>query len=103
MISIDFKIDNKVVATFTVNTDETTVQATGKEQPNTDTATAIPPIDWQKVKEFVEENNIPLTEQESGVLDFYIKWGKVSQNQARVLNYVLKKVQERGFKPSYLF
>lgn len=115
MITVDFKIDNKVVATFTMNPAEianiakhnvvnnTCKTPTETEQNNIGTANEISPIDWKKVKEFVEENDIELNDVESGVLDSYITKGTVSAKQERVLLHVLRKVQERGFKPSYLF
>lgn len=115
MITVDFKVGNKVVASFTMNPAEianiaehnvenNTYKAPAEsEQNNIDKFNSIETIDWQKVKEFVEKNNIPLTEKESGVLDFYIKYGKVSSAQAIVLGYVLKNVQKHGFQISYPF
>lgn len=111
MISFDFKVDNKIVATFTINPDETVNIAEHNVVKNTyKTPTEsehnnieIETIDWHKVKKFVEENDIELNEVESGVLESYLTKGTVSSSQARVLGYVLKKVQARGFKSSYPF
>lgn len=113
---IDFKFNNKAAVTVTVNADNITVHIeepdvvnntcktpTETEQNNTGTANEISQIDWKKVKEFVEENDIELNDVESGVLDSYITKGTVSPKQERVLPHVLRKVQEHGFKPSYLF
>ncbi|MBD5400437.1 hypothetical protein HDR61_01650 [bacterium] len=113
----NFKVNNEVVITITVKPDETTVQIAApdvakntykapaeSEQNDSDKFNSIETIDWQKVQEFVEENNIELNDIESGVLGSYIKYGRISSaKQATVLGFVLKKVQARGFKPSYPF
>lgn len=116
MISWDFKIDNKLAATLTIYTDDTTINipepyvakntckgSAKSEQNDCDKFNGIETIDWYKVKEFVEKNNIPLNDIESGVLESYITNGTLTEKQKRVLPHVLKRVQERGFKPSYPF
>lgn len=111
MITVDFKIDNKVVATFTMNPDDIVNATKSNVEKNTYKAptesgqenSEIETIDWHKVKEFIEKNNIPLNDIESGVLESYITNGTLSEKQKRVLPHVLKRAQTRGFKPSYPF
>ena len=102
IISFDIKVNDKVVATFSMNAGETTVNITEPAELVQNNI-GIEQIDWHKVKEFVEENDITLLEQESGVLNFYLATRSLTNKQALVLDYVLKKVKQHGFTPDYLF
>jgi len=106
-ISIDIKVNNKVIGRFIVNPDETMAYTANNSLPKTPITEQsnidISTIDWHDVQKFVKENDIPLRETESGVLDTCVKWGTLTDSQKRVLPYVLKKAKEHGFKPSYPF
>ena len=94
---IDFKFNNKAAVTVTVNADNITVHIeepdvvnntcktpTETEQNNTGTANEISQIDWKKVKEFVEENELTVELPEIKNKTIF-----VSENQIKdyLLNY----------------
>lgn len=108
ILTIDVKLNNTVIKTVNVDVDIPSKEIdkphyTESEQTDIDRVKSISMTDWISIKSFIEENDIELTEQESGVLSYYIKNEKVSLKQARVLMILLSKVQNIGFTPTLPF
>ena len=107
-ISIEVKLNNTVIKTVNLDADILLQEIdkphfTESEQDDIDRVKAINMTDWISIKSFIEENDIELTEAESGVLSYYIEKEKVSPKQARVLMILLSKIQNMGFTPTYPF
>lgn len=108
VLTIDVKINNTVIKTVNLDADVLLKEIdkqryTKSKQTDIDRVKAISMTDWISIKSFVEENNIELTKQESGVLSYYIKNNKVSQSQAQVLMILLSKLQNMDFTPTHPF
>ena len=121
MIKIDIKLNETVIKTVDLDADillkelnkqqytQLTQKGTDKplytksEQADIDRVKAISMTDWINIKSFIEENDIELNDAESGVLSYYIKNDKVSPKQARVLMFVLSKIQNTDFTPTHPF
>ena len=107
-ISMVFKFNNKVIHTETLDASQilkelNKQQYTKTEQDDIARVKAISMTDWINIKSFIEENDIELNDAESGVLSYYIKNDKVSPKQARVLMFVLSKIQNTDFTPTNPF
>lgn len=107
-ISIEIKLNNTVIKTINLDADVLLKEInkphyTESTQDDISRVEAISMTDWISIKSFIEENDIELTEQESGVLSYYIEKNKVSQKQARVLMILLSKIQNYGFTPTHTF
>lgn len=105
-LTIDVKINNKVIKTINLDADVFLQKIdkphyTKTEQTDIDRVKAISMTDWINIKSFIEENNIELNKIESGVLSYYIEKKDVSQNQARVLMILLSKLQNTDFTPTH--
>lgn len=108
MIKIDIKLNNKVIQTVDLDADIllkelNKQQYTKTEQDDIARVKAISMTDWINIRSFVEENGIALNDIESGVLSSYIKKGTVTERQARVLMFVLSKIQNTDFTPAHPF
>lgn len=108
MIKIDIKLNNKVIQTVDLDADIllkelNKQQYTKTEQDDIARVKAISMTDWINIRSFVEENGIALNDIESGVLSSYIKKGTVTERQARVLMFVLSKIQNTDFTPTHPF
>ena len=107
IINIDIKLNDVLLKTIDLDADvlfkeiEKQHQHTTSEQDNDDISKVkeIGMTNWISIKSFIEENDMKLTDPESGVLDYYIKNEKVSAKQARVLIILLSKIQNMGFTP----
>lgn len=107
-LTIDVKINDKVIKTINLDADVLLQEIdkphyTKSEQTDIDRVKEINMTDWISIKSFITDNNIELTKQESGVLKYYIKHKEVSPKQARVLMFLLNKVQNMGFIPPIPF
>ena len=108
MIKIDIKLNNKVIQTVDLDADIllkelNKQQYTKTEQDDIARVKAISMTDWINIRSFVEENGIALNDIESGVLSSYIKKGTVTERQARVLMFVLSKVENYNYTPTNPF
>ena len=107
-ISMVFKFNNKVIHTETLDASQilkelNKQQYTKTEQDDIARVKAISMTDWINIRSFVEENGIALNDIESGVLSSYINKGTVTEKQARVLMFVLSKIQNTDFTPTNPF
>lgn len=107
-ISMVFKLNNKVIHTETLDASQilkelNKQQYTKTEQDDIARVKAISMTDWINIKSFVKANNIKLRREELGVLSSYIKKGIVTERQARVLMFVLSKIQNTDFTPTHPF
>ena len=107
-ISMVFKLNNKVIHTETLDASQilkelNKQQYTKTEQDDIARVKAISMTDWINIKSFVKSNNIKLRREELGVLSSYIKKGTVTERQARVLMFVLSKIQNADFTPTHPF
>ena len=108
MIKIDIKLNNKVIQTVDLDAEIilkelNKQQYTKTEQDDIARVKAISMTDWINIRSFVEENGIALNDIESGVLSSYIKKGTATERQARVLMFVLSKIQNTDFTPTHPF
>ena len=108
MIKIDIKLNNKVIQTVDLDASQilkelNKQQYTKTEQDDIARVKAISMTDWINIRSFVEENGIALNDIESGVLSSYIKKGTVTEKQARVLMFVLSKVENYNYTPTHPF
>ena len=117
----DFKVNNTVIKTVDLDADillkelnkqqytQLTQKGTDKplytktEQDDIARVKAISMTDWINIRSFVEENGIALNDIESGVLSSYINKGTVTEKQARVLMFVLSKVENYNYTPTNPF
>ena len=107
-VSIEIKLNNKVIQTVDLDADIllkelNKQQYTKTEQDDIARVKAISMTDWINIRSFVEENGIALNDIESGVLSSYINKGTVTEKQARVLMFVLSKIQNTDFTPTHPF
>ena len=107
-ISMVFKFNNKVIHTETLDASQilkelNKQQYTKTEQDDIARVKAISMTDWINIRSFVEENGIALNDIESGVLSSYIDKGTATPKQARVLMFVLSKIQNTDFTPTHPF
>ena len=107
-LSIDIKFNNTVIKTVDLDADIllkelNKQQYTKTEQDDIARVKAISMTDWINIRSFVEENGIALNDIESGVLSSYINKGTVTERQARVLMFVLSKIQNTDFTPTHPF
>lgn len=107
-VSIEIKLNNKVIKTVDLDASQilkelNKQQYTKTEQDDIARVKAISMTDWINIRSFVEENGIALNDIESGVLSSYIKKGTVTERQARVLMFVLSKIQNTDFTPTHPF
>ena len=117
----DFKVNNTVIKTVDLDADillkelnkqqytQLTQKGTDKplytktEQDDIARVKAISMTDWINIRSFVEENGIALNDIESGVLSSYIDKGTATPKQARVLMFVLSKVENYNYTPTHPF
>lgn len=107
-VSIEIKLNNKVIKTVDLDAEIilkelNKQQYTKTEQDDIVRVKAISMTDWINIRSFVEENGIALNDIESGVLSSYINKGTVTEKQARVLMFVLSKIQNTDFTPTHPF
>lgn len=107
-ISMVFKFNNKVIHTETLDASQilkelNKQQYTKTEQDDIARVKAISMTDWINIRSFVEENGIALNDIESGVLSSYIDKGTATPKQARVLMFVLSKVENYNYTPTHPF
>jgi hypothetical protein len=107
-VSIEIKLNNKVIKTVDLDASQilkelNKQQYTKTEQDDIARVKAISMTDWINIRSFVEENGIALNDIESGVLSSYINKGTVTEKQARVLMFVLSKIQNTDFTPTHPF
>lgn len=107
-VSIEIKLNNKVIKTVDLDASQilkelNKQQYTKTEQDDIARVKAISMTDWINIRSFVEENGIALNDIESGVLSSYIKKGTATERQARVLMFVLSKIQNTDFTPTHPF
>ena len=120
-VSIEIKLNNKVIQTVDLDADillnelnkqqytKLTQKSTSKplytksKQSDIDRVKAISMTDWINIKSFVKANNIKLRREELGVLSSYIKKGTATEKQARVLMFVLSKVENYNYTPTNPF
>lgn len=120
-VSIEIKLNNKVIQTVDLDAEillnelnkqqytKLTQKSTSKplytksKQSDIDRVKAISMTDWINIKSFVKANNIKLRREELGVLSSYIKKGTATEKQARVLMFVLSKIQNTDFTPTHPF
>ena len=107
-VSIEIKLNNKVIQTVDLDADIllkelNKQQYTKTEQDDIARVKAISMTDWINIRSFVEENGIALNDIESGVLSSYIKKGTATERQARVLMFVLSKVENYNYTPTNPF
>lgn len=120
-VSIEIKLNNKVIQTVDLDAEillnelnkqqytKLTQKSTSKplytksKQSDIDRVKAISMTDWINIKSFVKANNIKLRREELGVLSSYIKKGTATEKQARVLMFVLSKVENYNYTPTNPF
>ena len=107
-LKLDIKLNETVIKTVDLDAEIilkelNKQQYTKSEQDDIARVKAISMTDWINIKSFIEENDIELNDAESGVLSYYIKNDKVSPKQARVLMFVLSKIQNTDFTPTHPF
>lgn len=107
-VSIEIKLNNKVIKTVDLDASQilkelNKQQYTKTEQDDIARVKAISMTDWINIRSFVEENGIALNDIESGVLSSYINKGTVTEKQARVLMFVLSKVENYNYTPTNPF
>lgn len=107
-LSIDIKFNNTVIKTVDLDADIllkelNKQQYTKTEQDDIARVKAISMTDWINIRSFVEENGIALNDIESGVLSSYIDKGTATEKQARVLMFVLSKVENYNYTPTNPF
>ena len=107
-VSIEIKLNNKVIKTVDLDASQilkelNKQQYTKTEQDDIARVKAISMTDWINIRSFVEENGIALNDIESGVLSSYIKKGTATEKQARVLMFVLSKVENYNYTPTHPF
>ena len=107
-VSIEIKLNNKVIKTVDLDASQilkelNKQQYTKTEQDDIARVKAISMTDWINIRSFVEENGIALNDIESGVLSSYINKGTATEKQARVLMFVLSKIQNTDFTPTHPF
>ena len=107
-ISIEVKLNNTVIKVVNLDADVLLKEIdkplyTKSKQSDIDRVKAISMTDWINIRSFVEENGIALNDIESGVLSSYIDKGTATEKQARVLMFVLSKIQNTDFTPTHPF
>lgn len=107
-VSIEIKLNNKVIKTVDLDASQilkelNKQQYTKTEQDDIARVKAISMTDWINIRSFVEENGIALNDIESGVLSSYIDKGTATPKQARVLMFVLSKVENYNYTPTHPF
>ena len=107
-LKLDIKLNETVIKTVDLDAEIilkelNKQQYTKTEQDDIARVKAISMTDWINIRSFVEENGIALNDIESGVLSSYIKKGTVTEKQARVLMFVLSKIQNTDFTPTHPF
>lgn len=107
-ITIDVKFNDILIKTLSFDADVLLKgidkpHYTESEQDDIGRVKSISMTDWISLKSFIEEQDIELTDAESGVLSYYIKSGKVSPKQAQVLMILLSKIQNTDFTPTHPF
>lgn len=107
-LKLDIKLNETVIKTVDLDAEIilkelNKQQYTKTEQDDIARVKAISMTDWINIKSFVKANNIKLRREELGVLSSYIKKGTVTEKQARVLMFVLSKIQNTDFTPTHPF
>ena len=107
-LKLDIKLNETVIKTVDLDAEIilkelNKQQYTKTEQDDIARVKAISMTDWINIKSFVKSNNIKLRSEELGVLSSYIKKGTVTEKQARVLMFVLSKIQNTDFTPTHPF
>lgn len=107
-LKLDIKLNETVIKTVDLDAEIilkelNKQQYTKTEQDDIARVKAISMTDWINIRSFVEENGIALNDIESGVLSSYINKGTVTEKQARVLMFVLSKIQNTDFTPTHPF
>ena len=107
-LKLDIKLNETVIKTVDLDAEIilkelNKQQYTKTEQDDIARVKAISMTDWINIKSFVKSNNIKLRREELGVLSSYIKKGTVTEKQARVLMFVLSKVENYNYTPTHPF